>query len=236
MNTQTHGELTDQAEQKQALVTIRSSLNRIIEEGRASEMILVISKGVITIVDEWSDNWYNRIKSISRRIARIPNRDTFASLNPLVRNVVGEWHVSNADLLLWRQVHLEITEYAEGILAGITSAIQQKRAMQALEGYRGLSSEHIALLQQMDFYTNLWRGDFVSLHASGKRPFGDSSVASSVAHILQWPSTAEHELSEDQQERAWELIDELPFALRDVLASTSLQEKASDDGTTRIVK
>lgn len=78
------------------------------------------------------------------------------------------------------------------------------------------TSEHIKLLQAMEFLGS-WNG-VVSLYAEGKRPFGNSDILKDVARILDW-KLPNDELSDEQVDRANMLLDELPYALNNIISS-----------------
>ena len=79
-----------------------------------------------------------------------------------------------------------------------------------------VTEEHRELLRNMYFKTYREGGDYVFIGVDGKRPFGDSSLYRCIAEILKWELPNDY-LSNEQQERAERLIDELPFALNQIL-------------------
>lgn len=80
----------------------------------------------------------------------------------------------------------------------------------------GVSEDCIKLLKEMEF-RGLWRGDAVSIGVDGKRPFGNSFPEKDVAEILGWKETEEDGLLEQQGEKAWELMKQLPIAINQII-------------------
>lgn len=75
-------------------------------------------------------------------------------------------------------------------------------------------AQHCALLENMQWDMDFLRGDWVSLHVQGKRPFGNSGIAGDI--IQHAGIEAEYDdmdgYSDEVEERAWDLFDELIFA------------------------
>lgn len=153
---------------------------------------------------------------------------------------IGEWEIRNVDLVgigyfrMWLQ-RAEIQTGAIYLPDRVLRAMRCKRMWQAYLRYQntGLTTEHCALLSKMLWTIDIWRNDGVSLYVEGKRPFGNSSIASDIFEIVGWPFTwIEHEddcdMPEEQEERAWNLFDELVFAAPDaaIAASESLNKPA----------
>tara|TARA_R110000868_G_scaffold13556_5_gene63073 strand:- start:514 stop:1020 length:507 start_codon:yes stop_codon:yes gene_type:complete len=80
------------------------------------------------------------------------------------------------------------------------------------------TSDHIKLLKSMEFLGG-WDGS-VSIYAEGKRPFGNSGYMKDVARILGW-KLPNDDLSDEQYEQANKLLEELPYALNNLLSSLS---------------
>jgi hypothetical protein len=80
-----------------------------------------------------------------------------------------------------------------------------------------LKDEHKKLLKRMEF-KGIWYGDIVSIGADGKRPFGNSDMFDDVARILEWKLPNDY-MSDEQREQAEILIDELPYALNEILTN-----------------
>ncbi len=101
-------------------------------------------------------------------------------------------------------------------------ALWVKRTQQAYDRFQksGLTQDHCVLIEKALWQFAPFRGDGVSLYVQGKRPFGDRGVASSIYLTLGWPYPAEDRaLTDDESERAWNVFDELIFALPVVAAN-----------------
>ena len=79
-----------------------------------------------------------------------------------------------------------------------------------------LKKDHIKLLKQMEF-EGMWHADFVSIGASGKRPFGNSNILKDVARILEWKTEDADELTLTQDSQARKLLDELHLAVNAII-------------------
>jgi hypothetical protein len=81
----------------------------------------------------------------------------------------------------------------------------------------------------------LW-GDYTSLYVDGKRPFGNSGTAMEIARVLGWDcdvgKDGDPQLSAAQTERAWELFDQLPFALQEIVTAAE-PDNARNPASTR---
>lgn len=138
----------------------------------------------------------------------------------------GEWHVRNADLVTWGdfkmwlgRAHNIDTEHAFMTFADVGEALRIKRLYQAFRRYQstGLRKEHCSLLANMGWEIDTDRGDWISLYVQGKRPFGNSAITYDIwEHAglpMDWPE--DDGMSDEQDEQAWELLDELVFAAPD---------------------
>jgi hypothetical protein len=140
------------------------------------------------------------------------------------QEVKCRWRVSNADLEMFGYLSLfGDRDYFPGewrFLAGdVGDAIKNARVWQCYTRYveRGrVTADHRKLLNKLIWDAHLFRGDGVSLYVQGKRPFGDSGRALSIAAILGWKPP--EEMPVKMVEKAWELFDELRFAVHDALA------------------
>lgn len=174
----------------------------------------------------------HRLYQFTQRIARRPDPDDLSKwLVPnmaggLLYQYAGDWDVTNRDLDVAGDVGMWLNRYlpltAHTALYNIYPALKNKRTTQALERYKqgGLRREHTLLIFAASFEVNMPRGDGVSIFVQGKRPLGDSWIPMSIYQAVRWPlprdAKGEVTLSEAEEERAWDLFDELPFALRDV--------------------
>jgi TolA-binding protein len=111
----------------------------------------------------------------------------------------------------------ELQERVEYIQSQIESLERERkrRYKEQLEKNFKLTDEHIKLLQNMQF-EGLWLGDAVSIGVDGKRPFGNSNCYRDIAEILGW-KLPNDTLSDEQQEKADRLLDELPLAVNHIL-------------------
>jgi hypothetical protein len=143
----------------------------------------------------------------------------------LVAQASGEWHVTNSDLKFWADLCL----FGERDIfptkwnwfsSSISNAIHRNRRWQTLQRYydkNGLNEDHKKLLSHLNWNTNLFRGDGVSLYVQGKRPFGNSYIECDIIEILGWKTDPKiDEIPADLEEKCWELFDELQFAIVDL--------------------
>jgi len=147
----------------------------------------------------------------------------------------GEWHVTNYDLEIVSRFTMWLSRYcdphanqADTFASRITTALANKRMSQAYVRYYangGLKRTHCLLLQKMLWEVDTLRGDWVSLHVQGKRPFGDSAREQSIflcADLpMPWAKTDGSDwdpMTPEQKEQAWDLFDELAFAAPDAAA------------------
>lgn len=149
----------------------------------------------------------------------------------------GEWHVTNGDLQLWGLFKMWLyrsscdTDMAGVTFQGISNALRCKRLFQAFERYQstGLTKAHCNLLANMGWNMDMERGDWISLYVQGKRPFGNSSITYDIFEHANWEKDWPEDdgMSDDQEERAWEIFDELVFAAKDaaLLAGSSLDSQ-----------
>lgn len=110
--------------------------------------------------------------------------------------------------------HQEIINDLEHQLWQIQYDQKNNRARFIRDNYK-LKPEHKKLLKEMEF-SGIWYGDIVSIGADGKRPFGNSDMFDDVARILEWKLPNEY-MSDEQREQAEILIDELPYALNEII-------------------
>lgn len=139
----------------------------------------------------------------------------------------GRWNITQRDLLFLRSVAMWVGRYDA---AGETMAdtfwdsmlcerAHHKRMWQAWLRFKktGLTREHLALIAHNRWYQNCWRGDGESIYMDGKHPWGDSFKELSIYERAGWKlprnKAGEVEMTRAQEERAWNLFDELPFAI-----------------------
>ena len=135
----------------------------------------------------------------------------------------GDWEVTNVDLRAFDLFRMWLGRAEDGsarhALSDVLRAVRCKRAYQAYLRYQksGLTAEHCALLANMGWEMDMFRGDWVSLFVQGKRPFGNSSIALDIFEHAGWEMTWDEEegMSDSDAERAWNLFDELIFAAPD---------------------
>jgi len=146
---------------------------------------------------------------------------------------VGQWTVENRDLLFLRQIAMwtgrsddeQNGGWANILINKVGKAMEIKRLHQAYVRYQssGLTREHCLLLAKGKWLINTWRGDGMSLYMNGKHPWGDSFKELSIYEICGWEIPwGEESPTNEQEERAWNLFDELVFALPDAAARAAL--------------
>jgi hypothetical protein len=142
----------------------------------------------------------------------------------------GEWHITNEDLKFWEAISFfGNRDYFPGrwrnISNSISSALHDKRCWQTFERYKhngGLKAPHRTLLRHLIWDMDVSRRDMVSLYVDGKSPFGNSYIEMDIIRILDWEvnpneDISDEDISDETQERCWEIFDELQFAIIDVL-------------------
>lgn len=140
-------------------------------------------------------------------------------------NYEGKWTVENRDLLFVRDLAMWTGRYeaetnsggfADILINQAGQSLKLKRLHQAYVRYQasGLTREHCLLLAKARWFINTWRGHGELLYMEGKHPWGDSFIELSVYDICGWePSWNDDDgPTNEHEERAWNLIDELAFA------------------------
>lgn len=142
-------------------------------------------------------------------------------------NYKGKWTIENRDLLFLRDLAMWTGRYevetnsggfADILINQAGQALKLKRMHQAYVRYHasGLTREHCLLLAKARWFINTWRGHGDLLYMDGKHPWGDSFIELSVYTICGWDIPwGEKSPTNKHEERAWNLIDELAFALPD---------------------
>lgn len=139
----------------------------------------------------------------------------------------GRWTITNDDLLFLREVAMWIGRYdpTEETMAdlywnnALVTRVHKKRMWQAWQRFQqtGLTHEHLKLIAKARWFQNCWRGDGDSIHMDGKRPWGDSFKELSIYQICGWElprnKADEVDMKPHHEEHAWNLFDELPFAI-----------------------
>lgn len=139
----------------------------------------------------------------------------------------GRWTITNDDLCFVRDVAMWIgrADPEKQTMAEIfwghalVSRLHKKRMWQAWLRFQrtGLTHEHIQLIAKASWYQNCWRGHGESIYMDGKHPWGDSFRELSIYEICGWElprnKAGEVEMKPHHEERAWNLFDELPFAI-----------------------
>lgn len=202
--------------------------NAVRSEAALSPLLTAIHVAIQSLAEDDATPLNHRlIYPFSKRIA-LSGKSTLGSRLPALNYCAqwtGEWHVKNSDLLTWGSFKMwlgrsgEAADMAFLTFQDITKALRCKRIFQAYERYQatGLTTAHCALLAKMGWEMDVERGDWTSLHVQGKRPFGNSDIVFDIyAHAgweMDWPE--DEGPSDDQEERAWDLFDELVFAAKD---------------------
>lgn len=105
----------------------------------------------------------------------------------------------NKEIIPYNDTIFELKRKKEAILW----AIEQQKEKKLKEEFK-LTVEHIKLLQNMEF-KGLWCGDIVSIGVDGKRPFGNSSIYTDIASILEWKLPNDY-LSDKQYAKAKKIV------------------------------
>ncbi len=128
-----------------------------------------------------------------------------------------------------RELTEKVTDDSRSIKE-IESVIEDKK-FDELKRTLTVTDEHRKLLAAMEFEHYKDGGDYVFMGVNGKRPFGNSSIYSDIAQTLSW-KLPNDDLSDEQYERAKQLIVELPIALNKILReatnSAGQEEHARD--------
>jgi len=165
------------------------------------------------------------INDFSKRIAESEKDSDIVALQYRM-DYVGEWTVSNHDLQVWGifilWLHRSFFKSAYLFVQGITKALKNKRLSQAYTRYQktGLTEEHCKLLENMLWDMGIPRPDLCSLYVQGKRPFGNSSIEYDIFEHLGWEMNwgeDDDDMPLNQEERAWDIFDELVFAIVDAV-------------------
>lgn len=141
-----------------------------------------------------------------------------------VKSWKGEFYVSNFDLLAFARFtgwlfHLAGADAAILVTGRIAESLRVKRLQQAHDRFKatGLLVDHCRVLSKMSWNVDTQRGNVTTLYVPSL-PFGTTNVVLEVYQHTQWPiefgdvgPRAEH------AERAWNLLDELVFAVRDAV-------------------
>ena len=144
----------------------------------------------------------------------------------MIRKAEGEWNITNADLLFWRELCFSVKQdvgapkpwrMMEHLISPRLHAVRRWQTYKRYQARGGLNADHLKLLGKVSWHSNLYRGDGASLYVEGKRPFGNSGIEDDMFGLLGWDVAPEN--LEEGSERAWELFDELQFALIDVIAN-----------------
>lgn len=192
-----------------------------------SPLMTTIGEAIAAVTDD--DRTFKAAFELDATAKRIANADkehrfgcNIAALD-YTTGWRGEWEVRNSDLSVFGDFLMWLGRYATAdhhnpdvFTDKLRHALRVKRTQQAYDRFQktGLTPEHCALIAKALWQFAPFRGDGVSLYVQGKRPFGDSGVASSIYTTLGWPYPAEDRaLTDDEKERAWNIFDELCFAL-----------------------
>jgi len=181
----------------------------------------------VALLEAATSGHWKPMRDVAQRIA-VNDKCEFESYGTaFIPKVSGEWHISNSDMLTWADLAFfgrrDFFPENWGFFSHeVARALEEKRIWQTLERYKangGVLEEHRKLLARLIWDINPWRGDGVSLYVQGKRPFGNSSREYDMVEILGWEFPPEDEdISDEMNERCWELFDELQFAIGDALA------------------
>jgi len=203
-------------------------------------LLLAIAEAIKATPD--SDRDFSAAHQLHGFAKRIAEATTYCNIAALeyMNDWKGEWEVTNYDLEIWARFRMWLSRFGgeDNVMTGaltqdISRAMANKRMQQAYDRYQksGLTTEHCGLLQNLLWKINTGRGDGISIYVEGKRPFGNSSIEYDIhEHAgwkMDWPEDSGP--SDEQNERAWNLFDELVFAAAD--ASKVACANLSNNGT-----
>lgn len=164
----------------------------------------------------------HELRAFARKIADCDHKSRGPSCLRYNKNWQGKWYVSNQDLEVFSRFEMwydrEAPENRGVETSGIRSALHVKRLQQAYDRYQktGLRKEHCLLLAKMLWDVDTMRGDWISLHVEGKRPFGNSWIPGDIFEICGWKFKNVERITRAEEETAWNIFDELPFAAVDM--------------------
>jgi len=152
----------------------------------------------------------------------------------------GEWEIKPVDLEFLGSLGMWVERgddvhrghgWATNLMQRLQQAAHSKRLYQAYVRFQatGVTREHGLLAPKMRWEMNLWRGCGVSLFVQGKRPFGNSGVEVDVFKICGWELGWQEEMTEAEEERAWDLFDELVFAVPE-MAREAAEKRTNQAG------
>lgn len=196
-----------------------------------SPMMLAVGTALQQAVHEMGESktfaFTESLRVVGKRIAEHKSWHTDGTT--FIPKVTSEWPVTNADLEMWGDLSLfgdrdYFPDEWHVLRNDVGPAIKDARVWQTYTRYIAggrLTDDHRKLLRKLLWDQNVFRGDGVSLYVQGKRPFGNSSREQQIARILGWeyPSDEHGEpgMPPEMVERAWEIFDELRFAIQDAL-------------------
>lgn len=167
------------------------------------------------------------LPQLSKRISG--GRSRLVTINTEDDGVAGEWHVSTVDLYVWHSFYnraksLIGKEAAQNLLGKLDQSLAIQRLYQALLRYKkkGVTREHLLLIQELRWDVCFDRRGEVSIFVGGEYPFGNR-MPSAVWGLLgreigspEWRRLKDAPewrwMNDEEREKAWEIFDELGFA------------------------
>lgn len=187
------------------------------------EVAKVLPKAIAGAANANSFRFLDSVKKLADRIAKhVSFQVTGTAFFPKVK---CEWLVHHGDLELWSDLCLfgerdyfgESWKYPSRELY---KAIKNARIWQCYRRYLKagrVTNEHRILLRHLIWDQSVGRDHGAILYVEGKRPMGDSGIDSQIGHLLGWQWPEDDDMPTKMVERAWELFDELRFAIHDVI-------------------
>lgn len=155
----------------------------------------------------------------------------------------GDWEIKPEDLEfigtlgMWVERGDDVHRghgWATNLIQRLAEAVWRKRLYQAYLRFQatGVTREHALLAAEMLWEMKLWRYCGVSLFVQGKRPFGNSGVECDIFEICGWEWEGE-EMTKAEEERAWDLFDELVFAVPE-MAREAAEKRTNQAGVDTV--
>jgi len=204
-----------------------------------SPLMQGVKAAMLSIATSDEDAWWQEPRSIADRIGR--HTGEWIEAPVFIGRYEGQ-RVGNSDIEAWASVNMRGNRLVSGwhtISSEITDALHGMRRWQAYERFaaKGVTSEHRKLAARLGWEFSMWRGDGVSIYVQGKRPFGNSDIEGDIADAVGWPQPWREDgdwdgdRPDDFNERAWDLFEELQFAVPTILMESTASPAAAPPST-----
>ena len=205
-----------------------------------SPVLSAVKDVMLSHADSSFGEFLDATYGLLRRIATFTG--SFVSDPVFLAACKGEWQITNADLETWARVSMWGNRYLPNkwrtLSYEITDALHGKRRWQAWERFSetGVTPEHRLLAANLGWDFSLWRSDSVSLYVQGKRPFGNSDIEGDIADAVGWDQPWHDDEDWDGSrpsefnERAWDLFEELQFAVPMILREAACSGRPGSSG------